>query len=137
MAENLFRTADERQRWHVGLQAIALGGLAAYDVFLYADAALSRGMSLTLLDARAALTALATPLLAVAAVRDGRWRRDPPMSRQVVFHGATLVVGGAFLLAIGAIGEILRRFDVQWGATAQASLLAAALIGFAVAASSR
>jgi putative PEP-CTERM system histidine kinase len=55
----------------------------------------------------------------------------------VVFHGATLVVGGAFLLAIGAIGEILRRFDLQWGATAQASLLAAALIALAVAASSR
>jgi putative PEP-CTERM system histidine kinase len=137
LAENLFRTADERQRWHVGLPAIALGGLAAFDLLIYADAALSRGLSVALLDARAALTALATPLLAVAAVRDGRWRRDPPMSRQVVFHGATLVVGGAFLLAIGAIGEILRRFDVQWGATAQASLLAAALIALAVAASSR
>jgi putative PEP-CTERM system histidine kinase len=137
MAENLFRTADERQRWHVGLPAIALGGLAAFDVLLYADAALSRGLSVALVDGRAALTAIATPLLAVAAVRDGRWRRDPPISRQVVFHGATLVVGGAFLLAIGAIGEILRQFDVQWGATAQASLLAAALIALAVATSSR
>lgn len=137
MAENLFRSADERERWHVGLPAITLGGLAAFDVLVYADAALTRGLSPTLSDARAALAALATPLLAIAAVRDTRWRRDPPVSRQVVFHGATLVVGGAFLLAIGAVGEVLRRFDVAWGAAAQASLLAAALIGLAVAASSR
>lgn len=137
VAENLFRSADEPARWHVGLPAIALGGLSAYDVLLYADAALSRGVSAVLLDARAALVALVTPLLAIAAVRNGRWRQDPPVSRQVVFHGATLVVAGAFLLAVGALGEGLRRFDVEWGATAQAGLLAAALIGLAVAASTR
>ncbi|WP_137180325.1 XrtA/PEP-CTERM system histidine kinase PrsK [Roseomonas sp. AR75] len=133
MAENLFRTAGEAERWHVSLPAIALGGLSAYDVLLYAEAALSQQISVPLLDARAALTAAVTPLLAVAAVRDARWRRDPPVSRQVVFHGATLVVAGAFLLVIGALGEILRWLDVQWGATAQIGLLAIALIGLAVA----
>jgi putative PEP-CTERM system histidine kinase len=132
-AENLFRTAGEAERWHVSLPAIALGGLSAYDVLLYAEAALSQNVSLPLLDARAALTAAVTPLLAVAAVRDARWRRDPPVSRQVVFHGATLVVAGAFLLAIGALGEILRWLGVAWGATVQIGLLAAALIGMAVA----
>jgi putative PEP-CTERM system histidine kinase len=133
MAENLFRTGGEQERWHVSLPAIALGGLSAYDVLLYAEAALSQQISIPLLDARAALTAAVTPLLAVAAVRDARWRRDPPVSRQVVFHGATLVVAGAFLLAIGALGEILQWLDVAWGATAQISLLAAAAIALAVA----
>lgn len=137
VAENLFRTADEAERWHVALPAIALGALSAFDVLLYADAVLSRGVASAMLDARAALTAVATPLLAIAAVRDTRWRRDPPVSRQVVFHGATLVVAGAFLLAVGALGEALRRLDLHWGPTAQVSLLAAAAIALAVAASSR
>ena len=137
LAENLYRNAEEAERWHVGLPCIALGGLGAFDVVLYADAALSRGFSAVLVDARAALTALATPLLAIAAARDSRWRRDPPVSRQVVFHGATLVVAGAFLLAIGALGEGLRRFDLAWGPTAQVSLIAAALIALAVATSAR
>jgi putative PEP-CTERM system histidine kinase len=136
LAENLYRSANEAERWHISLPAIALGGISAYDVLLYADAALSRDFSVTLVDARAALTAIAAPLLAIAAVRDARWRRNPPVSRQVVFHGATLVVAGAFLLAIGAFGEALRHLDVKWGSTAQASLLAAALIGVAVMASS-
>ncbi|WP_270938172.1 XrtA/PEP-CTERM system histidine kinase PrsK [Falsiroseomonas oryzae] len=135
-AENLFRTTSERDRWHVVLPCIALGGLAAYDVLLYADAALSRGMPAALVDARAGLTAVVTPLLAVAAVRDGRWRRDPPVSRQVVFHGATLVVAGSFLLAVGALGEVLSLLDVAWGAAAQVVLLALALFVLALAASS-
>ena len=137
LAENLWRNADEALGWHVNLPCIALGGLAAFDLVLYADAALSGTFSATLLDARAALTALAMPLLAIAAVRDRRWRRDPPVSRDVVFHGATLVVAGAFLLGVGTVGELLRHVGADWGRTAQASLLAGALMALAVAAASR
>jgi putative PEP-CTERM system histidine kinase len=137
LAENLYRNADETQRWHVNLPCIALGGLAAFDVLVFADAALSRAFSDGLLDARAVLTALSAPLLAVAAVRDGRWRRAMPVSRQAVFHGATLVVAGAFLLGVGAVGEALRHFGADWGQAAQASLLAAAVMALAVAATSR
>ncbi|WP_052389658.1 XrtA/PEP-CTERM system histidine kinase PrsK [Belnapia moabensis] len=137
ISENLFRTADEAERWHVGLPAIALGVLSAFDVMLYASAVLSREFFGPLLDARAALVAIVTPLLALAAVRNGRWRRDPPVSRQVVFHGATLVVGGGFLIGVGALGETLRHLDWEWGITAQASLIGAALTALAVAASSR
>lgn len=136
IAENILRNADEAQRWHVSLPCIAIGGLAAFDVLLYADAALSQEFSVTLIDARAVLTAVAMPLLAVAAVRDRRLRRDPPVSREVVFRGATLVVAGTFLLGVGAAGEALRALDAEWGRTAQASLLAGAALVIAVALSS-
>jgi putative PEP-CTERM system histidine kinase len=137
LAENLYRNADEASRWHVNLPCIALGGLAAFDLLLYADAVLSRGIAPALLDARAALTALVMPLLAIAAVRDGRWRRDPRVSRDVVFHGATLVVAGAFLLGVGALGQLLRLLDTDWGPTVQSSLLAGAVLLTLVAAASR
>ena len=42
LAENIYRNADEALRWHINLPTIALGGLAAFDVLLYAAAALSR-----------------------------------------------------------------------------------------------
>ncbi|WP_135467475.1 XrtA/PEP-CTERM system histidine kinase PrsK [Crenalkalicoccus roseus] len=137
LAENLYRNADEAARWHVNLPAIALGGLSVFDVLLYADAALHREFSPALLDARAALAALAMPLLALAAVRDRRWRRDLPVSREVVFHGATLVVAGAFLLGVGAAGEALRHLGADWARAAQVSLLAGAVMVLAVAAASR
>ncbi|MDB5416408.1 MAG: putative system histidine kinase [Rubritepida sp.] len=136
-AENLYRNADDAARWHVILPCIALGSLAAFDVLLHSDAALSRAYSTVLLDARAAIAALAMPLLAIAAMRDRRWRRDPPVSRQAVFHGATLIFAGTFLLGVGAAGEALRHLGADWGRAAQASLLAGAVMVLAVAASSR
>ena len=133
LAENLYRNADEDARWYVNLPCIALGGLAVFDLLLYADAALSRDFSAPLLNARAALTVLAVSLLAIAAVRDGRWRQKPRFSRQAVFHGATLIIAGAFLVGVGALGEVLRLLQADWGATVQASLLAGASLMLAVA----
>ncbi len=137
VAENLWRNAEEGARWHVVLPCIALGLLSAFDVLLHADAALSRAYSPALLDARAAVTALALPLLVIAAVRDRRWRRDPPISRQAVFHGATLILAGTFLLGVGAAGEALRHLGADWSRVAQASLLAAGVMTLALAAGSR
>lgn len=137
LAENLFRNASEAARWHVNLSCIALGGLAAFDVLLYAEAAISRSFTSSMLDARAALTGLALPLLLIAAVRDRRIRRDPPVSREVVFHGATLLLAGTFLLLVGAAAELMRQLDAEWTPVAQASLLAAALMAIAVAATTR
>jgi putative PEP-CTERM system histidine kinase len=137
LAENLYRNADEAARWHVNLPCIALGGLSILDLLLYADAVLSREFSSAFLDARAGLTALAMPLLAIAAARGRRLRRPLQVSRQVVFHGATLVVAGAFLLGIGAAGEVLRQLGADWGRAVQISLIAAAAMAAAVAAASQ
>lgn len=137
LAENLFRNLGEDARWHVNLPCIALGGLAAFDLVLHADAALSRAYSGALLDTRAFLTGMTMPLLVIAAVRIRRWRHRETMPRRAVFHGATLVVVGAFLVGVGTAGEILRRLDAGWGGAAQASLLAGALMAAAVALASR
>jgi putative PEP-CTERM system histidine kinase len=133
LAENLYRNADDAARWHVVLPCIALGGLAAFDVLLYAQAALSRSLSPAMADARAVLTALAMPLLVLGAVRDRRWRRNPPVSREVVFHGATLLVAGSFLLLVGAAGEALRHIGADWASAAELGLWASTAMALALA----
>lgn len=137
LAENLYRNADEAARWHVNLPCIAIASLSIIDVLLYADAVLGRSFSAAMLDARAVLTALAMPLLAVAAGRSRRLRRPLQLSREVAFHGATLVVAGTFLLGIGAAGEVLRQLGADWSRAVQISLAAAAVMGLAVAAASQ
>ncbi len=132
-AENVYRNADEAERWHVNLPCIAICGLALFDLLVCVDAVLMRSFSPALLDARAVIAAAAFPLLAVAAVRDRRYRRTLPVSRTVVFHGATLVFGGVFLLSVGLVGEFVRQIDAPWGKVAQISLLGLAAIGLAAA----
>ncbi len=136
MAENLIRNADREALWHVNLPCIALAGLAGFDLLIFAHAALSQDYSSALLDARAVLLGLAMPLLAIAAVRDRRTRRGAMVPRRVMFHGATLILSGTFLLGVGAAGEALRHLDIGWGSTAQVSMLAGALMATAVVAAS-
>ncbi|MFC0406729.1 XrtA/PEP-CTERM system histidine kinase PrsK [Roseomonas elaeocarpi] len=137
VGENLYRNAPEDMRWHVVLPCIALGGLAAFDLWLYADAALSGAFSDVLIDSRAVLTALAAPLLAIAAMRDRRAQREAPASRGLVFHGATLLIAGTFLLGAGVVGEALHRLGGPWARVAQVGLLAGTVMTLAVAVTAR
>lgn len=136
VAENLFRNADVPARWHVNLPCIVLGFLSAFDVLVYAQLSITRGVSDALLNARAAVTILTIPLLGIGVLRARRFRRQPAISREVAFHGATLLVAGTFLFVVGAAGEALQRSGTEWGEAAQITLAAAAIIALLVAFSS-
>ena len=132
LLENLCRGARPDHRWHVGMACIALGGLAAYDVILSADAALVRAASPILVEGRALVAVLVTPLLALAAARNRNWRVNIHVSRTAAFHTATLMVSGIFLLSLAVAGELARRrgtsFGASWGSLVEVCLLFAGII---------
>jgi len=132
LIENLYRNTDDEQRWHINLLCVALGGLALYDLVLYADAALFRRVSQELFLGRASATMLAAPLLALTAARNRRWDIDIHVSRQAVFHSATLMLSGVFLLGLAAVGEVFRRTGAEWGLVAEVTLIFAGLLAIAV-----
>jgi len=132
LIENLYRNIPEDARWHASLPTVALGGLFIYDIFLYSDAALFRRLSPVLVDGRAIITATVAPLLAIAAARNRGWGIDIHVSRGVVFHSATLILGGSFLLGLAAVGEVFRRFGADWGFVAEISMMFAGAIALAV-----
>ena len=132
LIENLYRNSPEDERWHINLLCVALGGLALYDLLLYADAALFRRVSWELFIGRASVTALAAPLIALAAVRNRRWDINIHVSRQAVFHSATLVISGVFLLGLAVVGEVFRRTGAEWGLVAEVTLVFAGLLATAV-----
>ena len=136
LIENLYRNSSEDERWHISLLCVALAGLSLYDLLLYADAALFRRFSPELFIGRAAVTALAAPLIALSAARNRRWDINIHVSRQAVFHSATLVISGVFLLGLAAVGEVVRRTGAEWGGVAEVTLVFGGLLAVAVLLSS-
>jgi putative PEP-CTERM system histidine kinase len=139
LLENLYRNTTDALRWILQVTCIALGGLAAYDVVMCADAALFHRFSLTLIEGRPLVACMVVPLIALAAARNQRWAVGIHVSRSAVFYSASLIVSGVFLLALAAAGEALRQFRFlsqaglsQWGSVAQVCLVFAGLITIAV-----
>ena len=99
LLENLYFNTPAESRWHINLLCVALGGVFLYDLLLYADgvAVPPRCPSRWSRHARRP-SCFAAPLIALAAARNRRWAVDIHVSRDVVFHSATLVVSGIFLL---------------------------------------
>lgn len=132
LIENLYRNADPDDRWHINTLCVALGAIFTYSVLLYADALLFRRISPLLWSGQAVVATMAVPLLAVAVARNRQWAIDIHVSREVVFHTATLIGSGIFLLALAATGELFRGRAAGWGELAEMTLLIAGTAAVAV-----
>ncbi|MCX9156916.1 PEP-CTERM system histidine kinase PrsK [Niveibacterium sp. 24ML] len=130
--EQLYRNFPEQSRWGIKPLAIGLLGAFFFDIYVAADAFMFRRPDLTLWGVRGFVWALAMALVAVSAGRSRNWNFRISVSREVVFHSATLGVAGSFLLAVAAAGYWVRYFGGAWGGALQALLLFGGLLGCAV-----
>ena len=135
--ENLWRNTLPERWWHVWPLCLALGGLFAYELFLFSDAFITRGR----VDPGLALgspvaAAFMAPLLALAMARNREWRVDIHVSRQVVLHTATLLASGCFLLAVAVVGMVLRGLGGDWGLVLQLAMLFGSVVVLATVLSS-
>ena len=136
MVENLFRNSGREARWAVKYLCFALGVVFIYDFFIYADAALIDRVDMRFYAARGVVSAMAAPLVIIAAARSKKWPIDLHVSRQLVFHSATLFAAGIYLLVMAMVAYSLRIFDSAWGSVAQAGFLSAAVLVLVVTLSS-
>lgn len=132
LIENLYFNAPADSKWRINLPCVALGALSVYDIALSADTVLLGHVSITLFTGNAIAAAIVVPLLAVSAARNRSWQIDIHVSRTVVFHSATLIASGVFLLGLAAIGEAFRYFGAQWAGLAELSLIFAGLVTIGV-----
>lgn len=128
LVENLLRNTRPEHRWNIKFLCFGIGGLFAYDFFMYSEALLYHRVNLDLNAARGATNALIVPLIALSARRNPDWSIDIFVSRRVVFHSATLIGAGAYLLLMSGVGFYLREFGGQWGVVLQAMFLFAAVL---------
>lgn len=132
LVEHSLRNTPLRQRWAIKFLCLGLGLMFAYDFFLYADALLFKHLDFVLWEARGFVSAMAVPLLALAAARNPEWSVHVFVSRRMVRYSTAIFGSGLYLLIMAGAGYYIREFGGSWGATLQATFLAGAGVLLAV-----
>ena len=128
LLEQLFRNATPAGRHALKYFAIAMGAIFVYDLYLYAQALLLKGVEASSWEARGVINALAVPLIAIAARRNPQWSLNVFVSRQVVFYTTTFLAVGTYLIIMALGGYVIRIYGGTWGRTAQLVFFAGAAI---------
>jgi putative PEP-CTERM system histidine kinase len=128
LIENLYRNTRPEQRWGIKFLCLGIGGMFAYDFFMYAQALLFNQLDMNLWVARGAVFMLVAPLIGVAVSRNPDWSVDVFISRDAAAHTATLLFAGCYLLFMAAAGYYLREFGGDWGIVFQTVFLFAAVV---------
>jgi putative PEP-CTERM system histidine kinase len=121
LVEQVFRNTPWQHRWGVKFLCLSTGSLFAFDFFLFANALLFKRLDGDIWLARGGATALAVPLLAVAAARNPQWSFDLFLSRKFVFHSAAFVAAGVYLLLMSLAGYYIRYYGGAWSSAIQAA----------------
>ena len=126
LLEQIFRNAREGGRYALKFFVIAVGLMFAYDLFLYSQAQLLKGIEPASWDTRGFVVLLMVPLLAIAARRNPQWSLNVFVSRHVVFYTTSFMVVGAYLLLMAGGGYLIRIYGGTWGRAAQLVFFAGA-----------
>ncbi len=130
MVEQLFRNLREDQRWNAKPVCLGLACVFVFDIYLFSEGLLFAAFDVDALAVRGAVHALAVPFLAVAARRSPNWIAKLHVSRAAAFYSASLLLAGAYLLFMAAVGYYVRFFGGEWGRALQLGLVVAALALF-------
>jgi putative PEP-CTERM system histidine kinase len=140
LVEQLFRNVGEDARWSAKPLCLGIALMFGFDVYLLSEGLLFGALDDTTASARGAVHAMAVPLLYLTTRRQRDWPAGLQVSRRAAVYSATLVLAGAWLLLMAAIGYYVRWFGGQWGPALQTSLLVvgvAALAALVVSGSAR
>jgi putative PEP-CTERM system histidine kinase len=128
LVEQAYRNKTTQERWAIKFACLGIGGMFAYDFYLYSHAMLFREVDPDIWAARGIVNALTVPLLALSMRRAKSWRSPLAVSRRVLFHSAALFGSAIYLLAMGSAGYYLRYFGGSWGTVMQVTFLFGALL---------
>jgi putative PEP-CTERM system histidine kinase len=126
LLEQLYRNANPAGRHALKYFVIGAGSLFAYDLFLYSQAQLLGGIEAASWAARGLVSALAVPMIALAARRNPQWSLNVFVSRQGVFYSTSFLAIGAYLLVMAAGGYVIALYGGTWGRIVQLLFFAGA-----------
>jgi putative PEP-CTERM system histidine kinase len=128
LVEQLFRNTRAEMRWSVKHVYLGLALMFGFDVVVFSEGFLFHEPDPTLWNARGVVNALVVPLLAMSATRNPQWASQIFVSRHVVFYTTSLIVVGAFLLAMAIGGYYVRLYGGSWGEFVQIVLALGSIV---------
>jgi putative PEP-CTERM system histidine kinase len=123
LVEQVYRNKTIEERWAIKFACLGIGGMFAYDFYMYSNTMLFRELNPDLWTARGMINALTVPLLAASISRRKSWTTPFAVSRRVVFHSAALFGSAIYLLAMGSVGYYLKYVGGSWGTVMQTGFL--------------
>lgn len=131
LVEQLFRNLPEDAMWSAKPICLGLAGTFVYDLYLFSQAVLFSGIDPDALHIRGLVHAALMPLLLMSTTRHRNWIAKIRVSRKVVFHSASLLLIGGYLLFIAGVGYYVRYFGSDWGRALQLALVFMAVVALA------
>lgn len=128
LLEQLYRNATQETRGALKYFVIGVGLMFAYDLFLYSQTELLRGIAANAWNVRGFIVLIAVPMLAMAVRNNPQWSLDVFVSRHIVFYTSTFVAIGLYLMAVALGGYYVRAIEAQWSFLAQFVFFAGAAV---------
>ncbi|WP_455209082.1 XrtA/PEP-CTERM system histidine kinase PrsK [Kaarinaea lacus] len=128
LVEQLMRHIEPDQRWAIKYLCFGLGGVFAYEFYLYGDALLFKNIDVDIWNARGIVTAFVVPLIAISASRYQKLPLHLFVSHKFAFHTTALLAGGLYLLAMGMGGYYIKVYGGTWGGMMQVVFLFGAAV---------
>lgn len=128
LVEQLFRNLPEDALWSAKPICLGLAGTFLFDLYLFSQAVLFNGIDEDAWNIRGLVHAALMPLLLLSTTRHRDWISKIRVSRKVVFHSATLLMAGGYLLFIAGVGYYVRYFGSDWGRSLQLAMVFLALV---------
>jgi putative PEP-CTERM system histidine kinase len=128
LVENIYRNTIPARRWHIFPLCLAAGVMFSYDLFLFVNAVIVGEVNLALIGGQGLVLFLISPLLILTMARNEDWRVDVHVSRRIVFHTATMTMGGIFLLSAGGVASLFGNISGVWGPILQIFFFIGSLI---------
>lgn len=127
LIEQVVRNPPADTRRELRLLLIGMGGMFAYDLFLFSQAELFRGIDAASWQLRGAVNALAVLFLLAGARRLAHVRIDLFPSRQATFYTTAFVALGLYVLVTAVAGIWSQQLGGRWGDFTRVAFLAGAM----------
>lgn len=128
MIEQVIRNVSGEQRRSMRYLMLGIGGIFAYDLFLYSQAELIRGIDEVSWHLRGFINAMLVPLLIAGARSLPNVRLEMFVSRQVTFYTSAFMAVGLYVLLIAGAGLLMRRMGGPWGDLLRIVFLGGAIV---------